>query len=119
MNVTAVKDIPNVDQSSIWKGYYEAHFLSGKEILEKYPTQNTIWNYSYDIFPTRTTTTISYDGYYYVYEKDIDTVIISDPWFRQFKNHTPFEEVDIWSGKANLYHTTVEGNSVLLVVYKK
>ena len=111
MNVTAAKDVPNVDQTSIWKGYFEAHFMSGKEINDKYPILNPVWKYSQY---KRWNKVDKYDGYYYVNVFDLD-VIISDPWFREFKNYTPIDE-DFDNAR---YHTTVEGNSVLLVVFKK
>jgi hypothetical protein len=113
VNVTAVKDIPNVDQTSIWKGYYEAHFMSGKEINVKYPILNKKWKYS----PHKLRD--NYDGYYYVNLNDL-VPISSDPWYREFKDYVPIE-VDGGTSKitSKMYHTTVEGNSVLLAVYKK
>jgi len=116
MKITAAKDIPSVDQSSIWKGYYEAHFMSGKEIDVKYPILNKKWKYSHEKYSYNN---IDYDGYYYSYEKDIDTVIISDPWFREFKSY--FAIIDTFYGVNQFmgYHTTVEGNPVLLKMYKK
>jgi len=115
VNVTAAKDVPNVDQSSIWKGYFEAHFMSGKEIDLKYPILNTKWKYSHHKLRD------GYDGYYYAYEKDIGTGIMIDPWFREFKVNVPnaygvygYIADDIY--KSKMYHTTVESNAVLLVV---
>ena len=110
MNVTAAINVPNVDQSSIWKGYYEAHFMSGKEIDLKYPILNTKWKYSHHKLLA------GYDGYYYAYEKDIGTGIMFDPWLREFKVNMPIAD-DIY--KTKMYHTTVESNPILLVLYKK
>ena len=110
MNVTAAINVPNVDQSSIWKGYYEAHFMSGKEIDIKYPILNTKWKYSHHKLRD------GYDGYYYAYEKDIGTGIMFDPWLREFKVNMPIAD-DVY--KSKMYHTTVESNPILLVVYKK
>ncbi len=59
MNVTAAINVPNVDQTSIWKGYYEAHFMSGKEIDIKYPILNNKWKYSHHKLLD------GYDGCYY------------------------------------------------------
>lgn len=117
MNVTAAINVPNVDQSSIWKGYYEAHFMSGKEIDLKYPILNTKWKYSHHKLRD------GYDGYYYVKLKDL-VPISSDPWFREFKDYVPIAD-DVYGYiaddiyKSKMYHTTVESNAVLLVVYKK
>jgi len=119
MNVTAAINVPNVDQSSIWKGYYEAHFMSGKEIDAKYPILNKVWKYSHHKLR------VGYDGYYYAYEKDIGTGIMIDPWFREFKVNMPIADDDVYNYiaddiyKSKMYHTTVESNAVLLVVYKK
>lgn len=111
MNVTAAKDVPCVSQTIIWKGYFEAHFMSGREIDVKYPILNTKWKYSQD---KQWTKFDKYDGYYYVKLKDL-VPISSDPWFREFKDYVPIEESVI----LKMYHTTVESNAVLLVVYKK
>jgi len=110
MNVTAAINVPNVDQSSIWKGYYEAHFMSGREIDSKYPILNTKWKYSHHKLLA------GYDGYYYAYEKDIGTGIMFDPWLREFKVNMPIAD-DVY--KSKMYYTTVESNLILLVVYKK
>ena len=116
MNVTAAINVPNVEQTSIWKGYFEAHFMSGKEIDVKYPILNNKWKYSHTKYPTDN---IIYDGYYYAYEKDIGTGIMIDPWFREFKSHIAI--MDSYYGFKQFmgYHTTVEGNAVLLKIYKK
>ena len=116
MNVTAAINVPNVDQTSIWKGCYEVHFMSGREIDVKYPILNTKWKYSHhklrDVYD-------NYDGYYYAYEKDIGTGIMIDPWFREFKSHIAIIDSHYYGFKRFMgYHTTVEGNSVLLKIYK-
>ena len=118
MNVTAAINVPNVDQTSIWKGCFEDHLLSGKEIDDKYPILNTKWKYSYAKYPTDNNNNIIYDGYYYAYEKDIGTGIMIDPWFREFKSHIAV--IDSHYGFKHFmgYHTTVEGNPVLLKIYK-
>ena len=116
MNVTAAINVPNVAQTSIWKGYYEAHFMSGKEIDIKYPILNKKWNYSHAKYLVND---INYDGYYYAYEKDIGTEIMIDPWFREFKSHIAIIDSHYYGFKRFMgYHTTVEGNSVLLKIYK-
>ena len=115
MNVTAAINVPNVEQTSIWKGYFEAHFMSGKEIDGKYPILNNKWKYSHTKYPTDD---IIYDGYYYAYEKDIGTGVMIDPWFREFKTHIAIIDSHYGFKRFMGYHTTVEGNSVLLKIYK-
>lgn len=115
MNVTAAINVPNVEQTSIWKGYFEAHFMSGKEIDVKYPILNNKWKYSHTKYPTDN---IIYDGYYYAYEKDIGTGVMIDPWFREFKTHIAIIDSHYGFKRFMGYHTTVEGNSVLLKIYK-
>ena len=110
MNVTAAINVPCVSQTNLWKGCYEAHFMSGREIDVKYPILNTKWKYSHHKFQD------VYDGYYYAYEKDIGTGIMIDPWLREFKVNMPIAD-DVY--KSKMYHTTVESNEILLVVYKK
>ena len=110
MNITAAINVPNVDQTSIWKGCFEDHLLSGKEIDDKYPILNTKWKYSHHKLLA------PYDGYYYAYEKDIGTGIMIDPWLREFKVNMPIAD-DVY--KSKMYYTTVESNVILLVVYKK
>ena len=115
MNITAAINVPYVDQTSIWKGYYEAHFMSGKEIDIKYPILNNKWNYSHAKYSNNS---INYDGYYYAYEKDIGTGIMIDPWFREFKSHIAIIDSHYGFKHFMAYHTTVEGNPVLLKIYK-
>jgi len=110
MNITAAKDVPNVDQSSIWKGFYEAHFMSGEEIHQKYPILNKKWKYSFSIDPTN-----YMNGYYYSYYRDWDTEIVSDPWYRELISRNPFQTND----SQVIFSTTVEGNKVILVMYLK
>ena len=110
MNITAAKDVPNVDQTSIWKGFYEAHFMSGQEINQKYPIQNKKWKYS----THKPVTGGSGYGYYYSYFRDWGTVIVSDPWFRELKNLNPIKTSEMES----VFSTTVEGNKVILVIYQ-
>jgi len=113
MNITAAINIPCVSQTNLWKGCFEAHFMSGREIDVKYPILNTKWKYSHhklrDVYD-------GYDGYYYAYEKDIGTGIMFDPWLREFKVNMSIDD-DVY--KTKMYHTTVESNAVLLVLYKK
>lgn len=117
MSGTAVIDIPCVSQTSIWKGFFEAHFMSGKEILEKYPITNKKWKYSPHRYQTDS---INYDGYYFAYEKDnIGTKIMFDPWFREFKSYIPIKDVYYGLEHYFLYHTTVESNGVLLKLYRR
>ena len=119
MNITAAKDVPCVSQTNLWKGYFEAHFMSGREIDVKYPILNTKWKYSHhklrDVYGVYGVYD-DYDGYYYAYEKDIGTGIMFDPWLREFKVNMPISD-DVY--KTKMYHTTVESNAVLLVLYKK
>jgi hypothetical protein len=110
MTYTAVKDVPCVSQTSIWKGFFEAHFMSGEEIHQKYPIQNKKWKYS----THKPVTGGSGYGYYYSYFRDWNTVIVSDPWFRELKNLNPFKASEMES----VYSTTVEGNKVILVIYQ-
>ena len=90
--------------------------MSGREILAKYPITNTKWKYSHQSFPVDN---VMYDGYYYCWLNDIVTghysIITIDPWYRAFKDYGPISD-DVMS---TLYHTTVEGNPVLLLMYKK
>ena len=109
MTFTAAKDVPCVSQTSIWKGFFEAHFMDNKEINQKYPIQNKKWNYSFFIDPT------NYGkGYYYSYYKDWGTQKVSDPWFREFIVRNPIKASEMES----VYCTTVEGNKVILVIYQ-
>ena len=90
--------------------------MSGKEIDVKYPILNTKWKYSH---LSLTVSNVVYDGYYYCWLNDIVTgpysIITIDPWYRAFKDYDPISD-DVMSTQ---YHTTVEGNAVLLVIYKK
>ena len=87
--------------------------MSGREILAKYPITNTKWKYSHQSFPVDN---VMYDGYYYCWLNDVVTgLITTDPWYRVFKDYGPISD-DVMS---TLYHTTVEGNPVLLLMYKK
>jgi hypothetical protein len=110
MNITAAKDVPCVSQTNLWKGCFESHFMSGREIDAKYPILNTKWKYSHHKLLA------GYDGYYYAYEKDIGTGIMFDPWLREFKVNMPIAD-DVY--KTKMYYTTVESNLILLVLYKK
>jgi hypothetical protein len=110
MNITAAKDVPCVSQTNLWKGCFESHFMSGREIDAKYPILNTKWKYSHHKLLA------GYDGYYYAYEKDIGTGIMFDPWLREFKVNMPIAD-DVY--KSKMYYTTVESNLILLVLYKK
>jgi hypothetical protein len=110
MNITAAINIPCVSQTNLWKGCFEAHFMSGREIDVKYPILNIKWKYSHHKLLD------DYDGYYYAYEIDIGTGIMFDPWLREFKVNMPIAD-DVY--KTKMYHTTVESNAVLLVLYKK
>ena len=87
--------------------------MSGKEILAKYPITNTKWKYSHHKLEG------GYDGYYYCWLNDIVTgpysIITTDPWYRAFKDYVPISD-DVMTTQ---YHTTVEGNDVLLLMYKK
>ena len=110
MNVTAAINVPCVSQTNLWKGCFESHFMSGREIDAKYPILNTKWKYSHHKLLD------CYDGCYYAYEKDIGTGIMIDPWLREFKVNMPIAD-DVY--KSKMYYTTVESNLILLVVYKK
>ncbi len=44
MNITAAINIPCVSQTNLWKGCFEAHFMSGREIDVKYPILNINYN---------------------------------------------------------------------------
>ena len=110
MNVTATINVPCVSQTNLWKGCFESHFMSGREIDAKYPILNNKWKYSHHKLLD------CYDGCYYAYEKDIGTGIMIDPWLREFKVNMPIAD-DVY--KSKMYYTTVESNVILLVVYKK
>ena len=115
MNITAAKDIQCVSQTNLWKGCFESHFMSGREIDAKYPILNTKWKYSHHKLLD------CYDGCYYAYEKDIGTGIMIDPWLREFKVNMPIaDDVYIYIiddvYKSKMYYTTVESNVILLVV---
>jgi hypothetical protein len=109
MNITVAKDVPCVSQTSIWKGFYEAHFMSGEEIHQKYPIQNKKWKYSFSMDPKNYRI-----GYYYSYYRDWGTQKVSDPWFREFIVRNPIKASEMES----VYCTTVEGNEVILVIYQ-
>jgi hypothetical protein len=109
MNITAAINIPCVSQTNLWKGCFEAHFMSGREIDVKYPILNIKWKYSHHKLLD------DYDGYYYAYD-NYAIQIMFDPWFREFKVNMPISD-DVY--KTKMYHTTVESNAVLLVLYKK
>ena len=115
MNVIPAKDIPCVSMTLKWKGCFESHFMSGREIDAKYPILNTKWKYSHHKLLD------CYDGCYYAYEKDIGTGIMIDPWLREFKVNMPIaDDVYIYIiddvYKSKMYYTTVESNVILLVV---
>ena len=48
-----------------------------------------------------------------------------DPWLREFKVNMPIADDDAYNYiadgvyKSKMYHTSVESNAILLVVYKK
>jgi len=87
--------------------------MTGKEILDKYPITNTKWAYCH---LSLTVSNVVYDGYYYCWLNNIVTgLITTDPWYRAFKDYVPISDDDM----STLYHTTVEGNPVLLLMYKK
>ena len=108
------KDIPCVSQTSEWKGFFEAHFMSGEEIDKKYPILDPRWTYH-----KRGYTTINfvvYDGYYVAYFNDFHKMDdpYSDPWYRELKHDTP-----LWENKEErAYHTTIESNAVLVKFIK-
>jgi hypothetical protein len=82
--------------------------MSGEEIHQKYPIQNKKWKYS-------THKPVTGDsGYYYSYYRDWDTVIVSDPWYREFIVRNPLKTSEMES----VFCTTVEGNKVILVIYQ-
>jgi hypothetical protein len=111
MTITAAKDVPCVSQTSIWKGFFEAHFMIGEEINQKYPIQNKKWKYS----SHKPVTGGSGYGYYYSYYKDWGTTQkVSDPWFRELKNLMPIKTSEM----ETVFSTTVEGNKVILVIYQ-
>ena len=125
MNVTAAINVPCVSQTNLWKGCFESHFMSGREIDVKYPILNTKWKYSHHkLYHKLQDFYDGYDGYYYTYEKDIGTGIMFDPWLREFKDYVPIAD-DVYGYiaddiyKSKMYHTTVESNVILLVLYKK
>ena len=92
--------------------------ISGKEIHEKYPILNTKWKYSHQIYDLNGYNGLVYtgnDGYYYSNYKDWSTEVVTDPWYRAFKDYVPISDDDM----STLYHTTVESNPVLLLMYKK
>ena len=110
MNITAAKDVPCVSQTSIWKGFYEAHFMSGEEIHQKYPIQNKKWKYSNH----KPVTGGSEYGYYYSYYRDWSTEVVTDPWYRNLINNgNPINKSEM----ETVFSTTVEGNKVILVIY--
>ena len=110
MTITAAKDVPNVDQTSIWKGFYEAHFMSNDEINQKYPILNTKWKYS-----NYKNEWNGYEGFYYSNYKDWSTEVVTDPWYRNLINNgNPINTTE----SESMFSTTVEGNKVILVIYQ-
>lgn len=111
MTITAAKDVPNVEQTSIWKGFYEAHFMSGEEIHQKYPILNTKWKYSHHKDAWN-----GYEGFYYSNYKDWSTEIVTDPWYRNLINNgNPINTTE----SVSIFSTTVEGNKIKLIIYLK
>ena len=108
------ENVPCVSQTKIWKGFFEAHFMSGKEINDKYPIQNKLWKYNncgYVKFQTMVC-----DGYYVAHYNDFHKINSSynDPWYRELKHTTPLWE----NTEETVYHTTVESNAVILKFIK-
>ena len=111
MKITVRKDVPCVSQTKEWKGFFEAHFMSGEEIDKKYPILNPLWTLvkveRFDFSRVSYTTAYrakfsSFTGFY------------SDPWYRQLKHDDSIDDND----SEMIYTTTVEGNAVLLVFDK-
>ena len=111
MNITAAINIPCVSQTNLWKGCFEAHFMSGKEIHEKYPILNTKWKYSHHKDAWN-----GYEGYYYSNYKDWSTEVVTDPWYRNLINNgNPINTTE----SESMFSTTVEGNKIMLIIYLK
>jgi len=113
MNITAAKDIPCVSMTRKWKGYFEAHFMSGNEINALYPILNNKWQYSpfASVFGDN-----KYDSHYFSFIKHFDSSDLCDPWYREIKN--PIPVIMNMSPDVDVYHTTVESNPILLIIYK-
>ena len=108
MKITARKDVPCVSQTLEWKGLFEAHFMSGKEINEKYPILNKLWTFVDD----GGILTINNRSYSTIYR--VSTGCYSDPWYRELKHEDPLYE----NSEEIAYVTTVEGNAVVLKFQK-
>jgi hypothetical protein len=111
MKITARKDVPCVSQTKEWKGFFEAHFMSGEEIDKKYPILNPLWTLvkveRFDFSRVSYATAYrvkcsSFNGFY------------SDPWYRQLKHDDSIDDND----SEIIYATTVESNKVLLIFEK-
>jgi len=103
-------NVPCVSQTKIWKGFFEAHFMSGKEINDKYPIQNKLWKFVH-IGPYRVGN-LSYDGIYCAKYNDFHThnLPYCDPWYRELKTDDPVYD----DNSIRRFHTSVESNAVLL-----
>lgn len=99
--------------------------MTAKQILKKYPITNAMWKYSHHPISAGNADNVTYDGYYYFWLTDIGIGLIrdyygitTDPWFRAFNDYKDYVPI---SGDvmATRYHSTVGGNAVLLVMFKK
>lgn len=115
MKITARKDVPCVSQTKEWKGFFEAHFMSGEEIDKKYPILNPLWTLvkveRFDF--SRVSYATAYRARFIDFITSF-TQTYSDPWYRQIKYDKPVED----NALETIYTTTVEGNKVLLVFDK-
>lgn len=113
MQITVCKDVPCVSQTKEWKGFFEAHFMSGEEIDKKYPILNPLWTLvkveRFDF------SRVSYASAYHAKFSSFSIVHFSDPWYRQLKYDKPVDD----NGWETIYSTTVESNKVLLVFDKR
>lgn len=114
MTFTLAKDIPCVSQTIEWKGFFEAHFMSGQEIDKKYPILDPRWKYTKTGY--HTINNIAYDGCYVAHFNDFHKTNdpYSDPWYRELKHSEPLWE----NTEERAYHTTVESNAVALKFIK-
>jgi len=114
MTITRRVNVPCVSQTQEWKGFFEAHFMNGKQIDEKYPILNKFWVF-HQIGYLKIEGT-NYDGVYVAFYKDFHAINqpYSDPWYRELKYETPIQDT------ANLqrFHTSVASNAVLLEFHK-
>jgi len=115
MTITPRENVPCVSQTKHWKGVFEEHFLTKKQINEKYPILNPLWKFDSNHGFTRINNR-HYEICYRAKFNDFHQINqpYSDPWYRELKYDDPISD----SSSEQTYVTTVETNAVLLILQK-